>query len=264
MMSAKPERNDRAARLPARRLGLPLAVVLLLAAAWQSGLLENVSLSGIVRHHEVLAEMVAANRVAALAAYVGLYVLLVSISFPGASLLTLAGGYLFGGMAGAIASIAAATGGAVVIFLIARSSFGGLLEKKAGSFSARMAEGFRQDAFSYLLSLRLAPVFPFWVINIVPAILNMRLAPYALATLLGIVPATFAISFIGSGLGSIIAAQELAHPGCAAAGNCSIDLHSLMTPQLLAALACLALLALAPAAARRIGPGRRGVQPPAS
>lgn len=256
-MKLEEQTDQRAAGSPARRLLLPVAIVIILAAAWWSGLFEKLSLSTIIAHRETLAAQVAANRPLALAAYVLLYAALVAISFPGASLLTLAGGFLFGGFVGAVGTVIGATAGAVLIFLIARSSFGGSLERRAGNFAARMAEGFRRDAFNYLLSLRLAPVFPFWVINIVPAILNMRLAPFVLATFLGIIPGTFAIAYIGAGLGSVIEAQERAQPGCAAAGTCHIEPQSLVTPQLVWALAALAVLALVPIVARRLAPGRR-------
>ncbi|HSO48222.1 MAG TPA: TVP38/TMEM64 family protein, partial [Rhizobiaceae bacterium] len=249
--------HPRFAGLPAARLVLPVAIVALLGAAWASGLLDKISLSTIIAHRETLAAQVAANRPLALCAYVLLYTVLVAISFPGASLLTLAGGYLFGGFIGGVATVIGATAGAVLIFLIARSSFGGTLERRAGNFAAKMAEGFRRDSFNYLLSLRLAPVFPFWVINIVPAILNMRLAPFALATFLGIIPGTFAIAYIGAGLGSVIESQERAQPGCAAAGTCHIDPGNLVTPQLVWALAGLAVLSLIPVVARRLAPGKR-------
>jgi len=241
----------------ARRLALPVAIVALLAGAWAGGLFDYVSLSGIIARREMLAAHVADNLPMSIAIYIAVYVVLVAISFPGASLLTMASGFLFGGFIGGLASVLAATIGAILIFLIARSSFGDLLERRASGFVARMAQGFREDAFNYLLSLRLAPVFPFWVINIVPAILNMPLRPYALATLLGVIPGTFAFAYIGAGLGSVIEAQERAQPGCAAAGTCSIDPHSLVTPQLLAALAGLAVLSLVPVVVRRMS-GRRG------
>jgi uncharacterized membrane protein YdjX (TVP38/TMEM64 family) len=242
--------------LLAKRLALPAVLFGLLALAWGGGLLDYFSLSSIIAHRQLLTAHIEAHFALALAVYIATYVALVTISFPGASLLTLASGFLFGGLTGATASLFAATGGAVLIFLIARSSFGGVLERRAGGFAARMAEGFRRDAFNYLLSLRLAPIFPFWVINIVPALLNMRLAPYALATFLGIIPATFAFAFIGAGLGSVIEAQERAQPGCAAAGTCSIDPQSLVTPQLLLALAGLAVLSLIPVVVKR-GMARR-------
>lgn len=231
----------------------PLAVIaLLLAGAWETGLLEYFSLSSFLRNREWLAGLVEANFVLSLAAYMLVYAGLVAISFPGASLLTITAGFLFGGLAGGIATVAAATAGASAVFLAARSSLGPVLENRASGFLARFAEGFREDAFSYLLSLRLMPVFPFWVVNIAPGLLNMKLRPYVLATFLGIIPGTLAFAFVGAGLGSVIDAQEAANPGCAAAGTCTIDVSSLVTPQLLAAFAALGLVALLPAIVHRI------------
>ena len=109
-----------------------------------------------------------------------------------------------------------------------------------------MIEGFQKNAFQYLLTLRLTPLFPFWVVNIVPAMLNMKLSSYALATLLGIIPGTFAIAYIGVGLDSVIAAQEAVNPGCANAGTCSIDPKALITKDIIFALAGLAFLSFLP------------------
>ncbi|MCB1451275.1 MAG: VTT domain-containing protein, partial [Nitratireductor sp.] len=124
--------------------------------------------------------------------------------------------------------------------------FGDFLSARAGPFVTRMLDGFNKDAFNYLLSLRLTPVFPFWVVNIVPALLNMRFGPYLAATFLGIIPGTLAYSYIGSGLDSIIVAQELANPGCAAAGTCSIDPSSLVTRQIILAMVGLAVISILP------------------
>ena len=109
-----------------------------------------------------------------------------------------------------------------------------------------MLAGFKEDQFLYLLSLRFTPVFPFWVVNIVPALLNMKVLPYAAATFLGIIPGTFAYAYIGSGLDSIIDAQQQANPGCAADGSCKIDLSALITGELLFAMAALGAVSLAP------------------
>ena len=239
------------------RLLLPAGVALLLLVAWQTGLLDQVSLSALIRHREFLTGFVAGNFVAALSVYFMVYCALVAISFPGASLLTIFAGFLFGGITGGIVTVLAATAGATLIFLMARSSLAGLLERKAGGFMGRLAEGFRRDAFSYLLSLRLTPVFPFWVVNIAPALMNMRLGPYVLATFLGIIPGTFAYAWVGSGLGSVIEAQERADPGCAAAGPCSIDPAGLVTPQILLAMGALGLVALLPVVLRRLGAANR-------
>lgn len=236
-----------------RRFGPLLGVAAAILAAWVAGIFDYFSLSALIMHRVALAGQVSDNLVLALSVYCVLYAALVAISFPGASLLTVVAGFLFGAVIAGIATTFAATAGAVAIFLIARSSFGDFLERRASGFVGKLVEGFKQDSFSYLLSLRLTPVFPFWVINIVPAMLNMKTGPYALATFLGIIPGTFAYAYVGAGLGSVIAAQEQANPGCAPAGTCVIDLESLVTPQLLLGMLALGLIALTPVLLKRFG-----------
>ncbi len=128
---------------------------------------------------------------------------------------------------------------------------------------ARLAEGFRDDAFSYLLFLRLVP-FPFFVVNLVAALAGVRLATFVAATALGIVPATFAFAFVGAGLDSIIAAQESAYRACLAAGNadCKLDfdLAAAITPQLIVALVALGVVALIPVIAKRMRARRARVR----
>jgi uncharacterized membrane protein YdjX (TVP38/TMEM64 family) len=237
----------------ARKYG-PLAIIVaLLAFAWQFGWFEQLSLSNMIMQREWLAGWVGNHYLAAILLYCVLYAVLVAISFPGASVVTILAGFLFGGAVAGLATVFSATVGATAIFLVARSSFGDFLEKRASGFVGRMAAGFRADAFSYLLSLRLTPLFPFWVINIVPALLNMRVWPYAVSTFIGIIPGTFAYAYIGAGLESVIAAQEAANPGCMAAGTCSLDVKSLVTPQMVAAMAGLGVVSLAPVVLKRLG-----------
>lgn len=245
---------DSAAPASRWRMGrfVPIAVVVvLLVVAWQAGWLDFVSLSSLIRHREALAAQVSASPALAYLAYFLAYVVLVTISFPGASLLTIVSGFLFGAVAGGCISVLAATVGAVAIFLIARSSFGDFLQARAGPFVSRMVDGFHRDAFHYLLFLRLTPVFPFWVVNIVPALLNMRLGPYVAATILGIIPATFVYAYVGVGLDSLIEAQEQASPGCAEAGNCAIDPSALVTPQIVIAMVALAVISILPVIIRK-------------
>lgn len=232
---------------------LPVALIAgLFVLAWALGWFDRLSLSGIIQNREALEAHVAENLVQSLIIYFAIYVLLVAISFPGASLLTIAAGLMFGGITGAIITVFAATAGACLIFLAARTSFGDFMKDRAGPFVSRMVEGFREDAFFYLLTIRFAPVFPFWVVNIVPALLNMKLLPYAAATFLGIIPGTFAYAYIGAGLGSVIAAQEEANPGCAAAGNCQIDPSSLLTTEIIVAMAALGIISILPVVWRKI------------
>lgn len=230
-------------------LGVILA---LLVAGYLAGFHEYFSLSNLIKHREAMVSFVSENIYLAALAYVALYVAVVAVSFPGATALTVTSGLIFGGIFGGTLTVIGATLGAVVIFLIARSSLGDVLEKKAGPFIQKMIAGFQKDQFQYLLTLRLTPIFPFWVVNIVPALLKMRLMPYALATLLGIIPGTYAFAYIGAGLDSVIAAQEEANPGCADAGTCSIEIGALVTTELLIALAGLAALSALPFIIKKI------------
>ncbi|MEM9279528.1 MAG: TVP38/TMEM64 family protein [Pseudomonadota bacterium] len=220
------------------------------------GLHEYISLSNLIRQREFLSNLVTENLLMAIAGYIMLYTLLVAISFPGASLITMASGLLFGTVVGGTLTVIGATLGATIIFLIARSSFGDFLQTKAGPFMNRMVEGFQKDAFQYLLTIRLTPVFPFWVVNIVPALLNMRLAPYAIATFFGIIPGTFVYASIGTGLDSIFDSVLETQAGCVEANSCEFDFKSLVTPEILYALIGLAAVSFLPFVIKKIRGGQ--------
>jgi uncharacterized membrane protein YdjX (TVP38/TMEM64 family) len=123
--------------------------------------------------------------------------------------------------------------------------------------------GFREDAFCYLLFLRLVPV-PFWLVNLAPAMLGVRLPTFVAATAIGILPATVAFAMFGAGLGSVVAAQEAQYGACVAAQrtDCAVhfDLSDVLTPTLVAALVALGLLALVPVVARRLFGHKLGVK----
>lgn len=247
-VSEMPKKIDakKAANTPIKKW-VPLAAILgVLGLAWSMGWFEYFSLSSIIMHREILSSFVADNLLLGLVAFLAIYAGLVAISFPGASLLTILAGFLFGGLIGGVTTVFAATLGATLIFLIARSSFGEVMEKKASGFVKKLADGFHENAFEYLLTIRLTPLFPFWVMNIVPAILNMRLIPYVVATFIGIIPGTLAFSYIGAGLDSVIEAQEKANPGCGAAGTCEIELSALITSDLIIAMLALAFISILP------------------
>ncbi|WP_367187031.1 TVP38/TMEM64 family protein [Roseibium sp.] len=232
---------------------LPLAIlVLLMILAFSQGLHKQLTLSNLIMRRQELAGFVDQNIVLAILTYMIAYTVSVALSFPGASLLTIAGGFLFGWVLGGFATVFGATVGACAVFLVARSSFGEVLTKRAGPFLSRLAEGFRNEAFNYLLFLRLTPIFPFWLVNIAPAIFQMPLSSYAIATFVGIIPGTFAFAFIGSGLDSVIEAQEAANPGCAAAGTCQVDVAALVTPQLLIAFFALGIASLIPVVLKKV------------
>ena len=236
---------------------LPLALIAcLMAAAYAVGLHEQLSLQNIAKNRGVLRDLIARNWFPALLVYGLVYAGAVALSVPGATLLTVVGGLLFGWLAGSLAAIIAATAGATVIFLAAKTSFEKILTRKAGVLLSRIQDGFARDAFSYLLFLRLAPVVPFWLVNIAAALAHVRLRTFVSATVLGIIPATFAFSFVGSGLDSLIDSETSAYEACLAYSGdapCSFDLSlsRLVTPHILWALAALGVAALLPIAARR-------------
>ena len=234
----------------------PLACLALAAAGvLASGLHRYLSIQTIEEHRETLQASVDAHREKAILAYALVYVGAVALSIPGAVFLTILGGFLFGWLLGGVVAVLSATAGAVLIFLIARTSLGDLLLARAGPRLQGFAAGFRQDAFSYLLFLRVLPVMPFWLTNLASALFGVRLRTFALATLIGIVPATFTFATAGAGLDSIIAAQRQAEIRCEAQGgaNCRADFHwgTLITPKVIAAFAALGALSLLPVLLRR-------------
>jgi uncharacterized membrane protein YdjX (TVP38/TMEM64 family) len=140
-------------------------------------------------------------------AFIALYTGMVALSLPGAAIMTIAGGFVFRLWIGALLSVVAATAGAVILFVLARFVVSDAMRRRAGPLMARMAEGFERNAFSYLLFLRLVPLFPFWAVNLAAALLGMPLRAFAIATLIGIIPGSLAFASIGDGLGLAVNAQ---------------------------------------------------------
>jgi uncharacterized membrane protein YdjX (TVP38/TMEM64 family) len=220
-----------------------------------TGLHRELSFATLIRHRAAINAVVADHRSAAFAGFVALYVAVVSLSIPGAFILTVTGGLVFGAVLGGLGAFLGATTGAAFVFLITRSALGGWLVRRAGPFAELVADGFRRDAFNYLLFLRLVPLFPFWIVNIAPAVLGVRLASFIAATAIGIIPLTSAFALFGAGLDSAIAVQAPVYEACLAAGrqDCRIDfdVYAALTPELIGALAVLAVVALIPVALRR-------------
>lgn len=242
-----PHDDDRRSPPAKRRRGLrylPLALVVLgLAVGYALGWQRYLSLDALVNSRDALVALVAAHPVVAPLAFFGIYTAAVALSFPAASILSIFGGFLFGWLSGGILVALAATLGATLVFLAARSAFGDVLRGKVGGKAAALAEGFQTNAFGYLLALRLAPVFPFFIVNIAPALFDVRLSTFVIATALGILPGVFAYTYLGSGLDEAILRAD-------AAGT-SLSVRDLVTPELTLAFAALAVLALVPVAVKK-------------
>lgn len=223
----------------------PLAVIAGgLLIAYLFGLHDYLSLDALARQREALLAQVAENRIAAALIYVALYTVAVAFAFPAASVMTIIGGFLFGWLTGGLLTAFAATLGATALFVAARTALADTLQKKAGPRIQRLRDGFNRDAFTYLLVLRLAPIFPFFVLNIAPAIFGVRLRTFVAATALGILPGTFAYAYLGEGLDSALIA--------AAKAGRSLSISDLATPQLTIALAALACIATIPILIRKM------------
>lgn len=220
---------------------LPLLILGgLIAAVFAFDLDRSLSLESLRDNRAALLAIVDDHPLATAAGFVLVYTGVVALSLPGATVMTLAGGFLFGTWLGTALNVLGATAGAALLFLIARSAIGDALRGRAGPFLARMEAGFRRDAFHYLLFLRLVPAFPFWAVNLAPALLGMRLASFVAATMIGIIPGTIVYTAFGAGLGQIFDA------------GAEVNLGDVFSPALIAGLIGLGVLALLPIAVRRL------------
>jgi uncharacterized membrane protein YdjX (TVP38/TMEM64 family) len=226
---------------------LPLLLLVAgLAAVLASGLHRYVSFETLRDNRAWLLDQVAHNFALAALGFAVVYTVAIALSLPGGAVLTIAGGFLFGKWIGTALVLGAATLGATLLFVAARTALAGLLRARAAPWLVRLEAGFRADAFSYLLVLRLVPLFPFFVVNLVPAFLGVSLRVFVLATLIGIIPGTFVYATFGAGLGSLFESGRSFTPA------------GILTPEIVLALVGLAVLALIPVAYRKWSRRREG------
>ena len=227
--------------LPMWRRLIPVAVLLLgLALFLLLDLERYFSFEMLSRHHATLTAWVTGHVALAAFLFVVVYALVVAFSLPIAVIVTPVGGFLFGLWLGALLSVIGATLGSLAVFLAARTAFYDLFHARAGAALARLEEGFRRDSFSYLLFLRLVPIFPFWLVNIVPGLLGMRLDRFTLATLIGIVPGAVVYASVGAGFGLLFEKEQMP------------DLSIIFQWRILGPLLALALLSLVPVVYRHM------------
>jgi uncharacterized membrane protein YdjX (TVP38/TMEM64 family) len=170
------------------------------------------SLDSLKANRDALLAFTEQNYVTAVAIFVASYCLVVAFSLPGAVFFTLAGGFLFGSLVGTLYVNLAATSGATLAFLAGRYLLRDWVEAKFGSRLAPIQEGFARNAFSYLMTLRLIPIFPFFIVNLVCGLTRVSLGTYVLATSVGIIPGSFVYAYAGRQLGTINSLKEIASP----------------------------------------------------
>jgi uncharacterized membrane protein YdjX (TVP38/TMEM64 family) len=195
-----------------RRAG-KIAIFLLFAVAlalfFALGGLDYLDLDTIKANRDTLLAYTESHyATAALLAFLA-YVVSAALSLPAGLVLSLTIGFLFGRWIGSLIIVAGATVGATFLFLAARYIFADAARRRMGTLGTRIVAGFDKDAFSYLLFLRLVPLFPFFLVNLAMAFTGIGLRTYFLATLIGMVPAVFVFANLGQTLGRIESTRQL-------------------------------------------------------
>lgn len=219
---------------------LPLGIILLITVLFFSLNLEQIfTLQTLKSQHIALIDWQSKNFILATLLFCFVYILIVACSIPSASFLTIVAGFLFGPFFGTFLVVASATIGAYLIYFAVSLSLN-LWQKKETPWLNKLRAGFKKNAFCYLLTLRLVPIFPFWMVNIAPALLNISSKTFIFATFIGIIPGTAVYASLGCGLKNILNKTE------------ELDFMLLVEPQILFPLTLLALLAMSPVLYKKI------------
>ncbi|PIS00564.1 MAG: hypothetical protein COT84_07115 [Chlamydiae bacterium CG10_big_fil_rev_8_21_14_0_10_35_9] len=196
--------HKKSKKISLRRL-LPLAILLILMlTAYFLGVTDYLSFEKLKENRILLKNYVETHFIIASLLFVTGYIGTTALSIPGATIVTILGGFLFGQPLATIYAVVGATIGASLIFLAAKTALGEFFREKTKGYLEKMKEGFQQNAISYLLFLRLVPIFPFWLVNIAPAFFKVSLITFSWTTFVGIIPGTFVYSQAGAGLGAIL------------------------------------------------------------
>lgn len=217
---------------------LKLAILALFACAiaafFALGGHQYLTLDTIKSNRDALLDFTRDHRLAMIVIAFLVYTVAVACSLPGAVILSLTCGFLFGRWVGSLVIIAAATLGATLVFLAARHLFAGWARSRMGALGRKINEGFSENAFNYMLFLRLVPAFPFFLVNLAPAFTDIRVQTYVLATAIGIIPGTVVFANLGETLGALD------------------SLSGLVSRETLVAFALLGVLALIPILIRKL------------
>src|SRR6266498_3852986 len=176
---------------PVGKIVVVALFALVVGAFFYFDLKQYLSLEALKANRDSLLAYTDAHYAVSVLIYIALYCLQTAFSLPGAAIFTLAGGFLFGSFVGTLYVNIAATSGATLAFLAARYLLRDWVERKFGNRLGPIQEGFAKNAFSYLMTLRLIPLFPFFLVNLVSGLTRIRLGTYVLATAIGIIPGSF-------------------------------------------------------------------------
>jgi len=215
----------------------PLAAILIVAAIGAFTLREHLSFDVLRENREALLAFRDSYFIAMVAAFIGLYFVIVAFSLPGAAVASVTGGFLFGLALGTTFNVLAASLGAFAIFWAARAGLGKTLAARMEASEGTLQKintGLRENEISVLFLLRLVPAVPFFVANLLPALVGVKFRNFAITTSLGIIPGALVFTWIGVGLGEVFDRGG------------SPDLSLLWEPQVIGPLLGLSALAALP------------------
>lgn len=204
--------SGQARGLNAGRMVIVAVIAVAIGAFLYFDLGQYLSLEALKRNRDQLLAFTESNYAASVAIFILTYIVVTGLSLPGAVILTLAGGFVFGGVIGTLFVNLGATTGATLAFLAARYLLRDWVEQKFGRWIEPVQQGFAKNAFSYLLTLRLIPLFPFFVVNLVSGLTRVNVGTYVAATAIGIIPGSFVYAYAGRQLGTINSLKEIASP----------------------------------------------------
>ncbi|NQW01093.1 MAG: TVP38/TMEM64 family protein [Rhodospirillales bacterium] len=220
---------------------LPIVLLIAVVAGFFGlGLNQYLSFEALRDNRVELLQWSQANQLQAITGFILIYAVVVALSLPGATWMTLAGGFIFGTVQATLYVVSAATLGALLIFILARYCLADFFRAKAGRAAEKMEQGFKSNALSYLLFLRLVPLFPFWLVNLVPAFLGVPMRTFIIGTFFGIIPGTAVFCSVGNGLGAVFDTGGMP------------DLKIIFQPDILGPILALAVLSLVPIVYKRI------------
>ena len=228
---------------------LPILAILAIALVGAVTLREHLSFQTLAEHRETLLAMRDSDYGMSVAGFLAVYVAIVAFSLPGATVVTLAGGFLFGTWPGTLFNVLGATLGAAIIFSAARIGLGERLAARMDASAGtvcRIKRGIDEHQWSMLFLIRLVPVVPFFVANLLPALFGVPTWRFVVTTFLGIIPGALVYTSVGAGLSEVFAKGDAPDPGL------------IFEPQILLPILGLCVLAALPVGLKLFGRARGG------
>ena len=222
-----------------KQYGLLITLLCICLLFYITGIHHFITFDKIKSNHTLILNYVHNHSIKSTLSFIIAYVVLAASSIPIAGVLTIASGLLFGTYLGTLYVVFSASLGSYIAFIAYKTALRTWVKSKMGEKLRHFEKGFHDNAFRYCFLLRLAPIFPFWTINMAMALLGMKQREYIISTTLGIIPCTWLYVYLGSQIGEIIRNKQ------------HISFDTLSNPSLTIPLICLIGLSIAPLAYRK-------------